>query len=306
MSLTVTPFPERSGAYRWYYADVTAGDTTAVFIFMLGSVFSARYAASLRRGGRPLSHCAVNFALYQGGRRRRWVLSEYPNAQRVGETSLQIGASSLSYDGGVLRLEVRERAAPWGRPVHVRAELRPRCPAVDEIRLSDGEPHYWHLRAARSYARVELVDEPEWQGSIWEGEGYHDSNHGDVPLGRGLPGWRWSRLHLPELTRVHYEVAGRRPITVTATDGAVALSEEAQAVTNGRRRSRWGLWVPRTIDAGEAALSPARLVESSPFYARMESRGNGAHALTEVANFRRFHSPLIRWMAHFRTRVETA
>jgi carotenoid 1,2-hydratase len=26
--------------------------------------------------------------------------------------------------------------------------------------------------------------------------------------------------------------------------------------------------------------------------------------LGEVADFRRFHSPLIRWMAHFRTRVE--
>jgi carotenoid 1,2-hydratase len=25
-----------------------------------------------------------------------------------------------------------------------------------------------------------------------------------------------------------------------------------------------------------------------------------------VADFRRFHSPLIRWMAHFRTRVEVA
>ena len=35
-------------------------------------------------------------------------------------------------------------------------------------------------------------------------------------------------------------------------------------------------------------------------------REAGLDTLGEVADFRRFHSPLIRWMAHFRTRVEGA
>jgi carotenoid 1,2-hydratase len=35
-------------------------------------------------------------------------------------------------------------------------------------------------------------------------------------------------------------------------------------------------------------------------------RIDGFHALGEVADFRRFHSPLIRWMARFRMRVEPA
>jgi hypothetical protein len=29
--------PESAGAYRWFYADVTAGEYSAVFIFMVGS-----------------------------------------------------------------------------------------------------------------------------------------------------------------------------------------------------------------------------------------------------------------------------
>jgi hypothetical protein len=36
--------PEAPGAYRRYYADVSAGDTTAVFIYTLGGFFSARDA----------------------------------------------------------------------------------------------------------------------------------------------------------------------------------------------------------------------------------------------------------------------
>ena len=55
--------PRQSGAYRWYYFDVTAGDFTAVFIFMIGSIFSARYSAGLKRGALPTAHSAVNFAI---------------------------------------------------------------------------------------------------------------------------------------------------------------------------------------------------------------------------------------------------
>jgi carotenoid 1,2-hydratase len=71
-------------------------------------------------------------------------------------------------------------------------------------------------------------------------------------------------------------------------------------------RSGWGLRLPRHLAAGPVELPVASLLESSPFYARLEGAGDGRHALGEVADFRRFHSPLIRWMAHFRMRVERA
>ena len=40
------------------------------------------------------------------------------------------------------------------------------------------------------------------------------------------------------------------------------------------------------------------------FYAYRKARRDGLDVMGEVADFRRFHSPFIRWMAHFRTRVE--
>jgi carotenoid 1,2-hydratase len=57
-------------------------------------------------------------------------------------------------------------------------------------------------------------------------------------------------------------------------------------------RTAWGLRVPKRPST--------RLLESSPFYARMET---GEDTLGEVADFQRFHQPWVRWMAALRTRV---
>ena len=56
--------------------------------------------------------------------------------------------------------------------------------------------------------------------------------------------------------------------------------------------------MPTSLGVGGA---PA-LLESSPFYARLEAQSDEAQAIGEVADFARFHSPTIRWMANFRTR----
>ena len=84
--------------------------------------------------------------------------------------------------------------------------------------------------------------------------------------------------------------------------------ERGPVVREARPTSRtgWGLRVPARLRVGDAEVGVPRLLESSPFYARVEARDEGLDVLGEVADFRRFHSPFIRWMAHFRTRVEGA
>jgi carotenoid 1,2-hydratase len=68
----------------------------------------------------------------------------------------------------------------------------------------------------------------------------------------------------------------------------------------------WGLRVPARLHSGCEVVGPPRLLESSPFYARLEARQGQLDSMGEVADFRRFHSPFIRWMAHFRTRTGRA
>lgn len=298
---SLEPLPETSGAYRWYYADVVAGDTTAVFIFLLGSVFSPRYAARSARGALPLQHCAVNFALYQHGLRRQWVLSEYAHAE-ASARELRIGDSRLRYrEDGTVEFFVRARTAPFGAVTKASLSFRPEGPGLPPLHLVEGLSHTWEPRALRARAtlRLPMLDE------TLEGMGYHDSNAGNSPLGGDLPGWTWARVHGPEATHVQYSLPSGQQVRVAATAETATLERRARGQVPWARTG-WGLKVPTVLEAGPSRLDSPRLLESSPFYARLEASAPLVHALGEVADFRRFRSPLIRWMAHFRTRVERA
>jgi carotenoid 1,2-hydratase len=298
----VKQLPNHRPPNRGYYADVTCGQRTAVFIFMVGSVFSARYSVAARRGGLPAAYSAVNLALYERGRPRAWVLSEYASARLEGGDTLRIGASRLCVGpGGQLEVEVEERCAPFGRRVRARAVLTPEVPPLSEVCLRPGDCHFWQPRAARAHAVLEV------DGEAAEGQGYHDTNHGARPLGASVPGWAWTRVHTPASTLIEYRLAeGAAPLWVEAGRGAVARSSGQEEAGAGVRRTAWGLAVPRALGPPGLGLPAPVLLESSPFYARLEAKGGSVHALGEVADWRRFHSPLVRWMAHFRTRVEEA
>jgi carotenoid 1,2-hydratase len=297
----LAPLPTEPGTYRWYYADVTAGEYSAVFILMVGSLFSPRYSVAARRGGLPREHCAVNFALYHRGARLRWVLSEYPGVAQESPRRLCIGRSMLSYEDGVVRMEVDERTAPWGRPVRARLVLEPLTPLGDEVQLVPGLPHWWRPLAPRARARLEVATE----GVEAEGLGYHDTNHGGEQLGARLERWHWSRTHGEQETVVDYVLPeGVAPLRVTAGPRGVLCTRGSGAEALPTGLTGWGLRVPRRLRAGNRVVGAPRLLESSPFYARVEAREQGLDTLGEVADFRRFHSPFIRWMAHFRTRVE--
>jgi carotenoid 1,2-hydratase len=301
--LVVPPPPERSGSYLWLYADAVVGEVTAVCILLVGSVFSPRYVASRRRA-HPLDHCAVNLALYRAGRRIAWAFTEYRGLTYASPYGLAIGSSSLAYRrDDTLVLAIAERTAPWGRPLHARLELTPACARAAALPLDADGLHHWEPRIVRGSARLEVPA----LGIEGTGPGYHDANHGAVPLGDALPGWWWSRVHTPDASYVRYGVHGRPSvIEVAARDGREPTVVHARAATPPRRRSAWGLALPTDIGAGGRAVAAERLLESSPFYARQETHADGLHALGESADFRRFRSPMIRWMAYFRMRTERA
>lgn len=297
--MTRFELPTASGAYRWYYVDFTHEQYTAVFIFMIGSIFSPRYSASAKKGGLPREHAAVNFALYERGARWQWVLTEYQDVRLAEDGArLHIGQSSLTLDGGTLVAHVRDRTTPFGftqrgRPTEARLVLSLDAPPADEVQLVAGRPHWWQAHCARGAARLEV---PHADVAL-DGLGYFDGNHGAVPLGGDLPGWEWERRHGPDETTVDYWPRAAPPWQVRARPGAADVARGPD-VLRPRARSSWGLTVPTQLGG-----APAALLESSPFYARLEAAADGAHTLGEVADFQRFHSPAVRWLAHFRTRV---
>ncbi len=208
------------------------------------------------------------------------------------DLSLRIGRSTFTRRNGVVEVVIDDVTAPWGRPVRARLRLWPTAPAVPPLRLSEAEAHFWQPLAPRARAWLQLPS-----GEVRESRaGYFDTNWGEVPLGGALPSWSWSRAHLSDRTHIRYRPSGGRPLDVVAQDGETAAFSPQEEEVH-LRRTGWGLRVPRELVEGGAAL-----VESSPFYARAVCQGEGMEVVSEVADFRRFRSPLIRWMAHFRMR----
>jgi carotenoid 1,2-hydratase len=163
--------------------------------------------------------------------------------------------------------------------------------------------HHWEPRLVRATARLQVPA----LGMDGIGLGYHDANRGDVPLGNRIPGWWWARVHAADTSLVRYRVHGlASEIEVASRDGGEPVVRRAPATARRRRRSAWGLALPADIGAGARAVAARRLLESSPFYARQETHAGDVHALGESADFRRFRSPLIRWMAYFRMRTVRA
>lgn len=294
----LTPPADAPGSYCWYYADFSGPGVTAVAILLLGGPFSP--------GRRP---CAVNFAVYPTEPTSRfrptWVLSEYDRAS-WSASALTIGTSSLeSLPDGRLRVSMRERTAPWGRErVEATLELIPEVPPGPLVTLVDGLPHEWQPIAARAHATLSLGgDSP----ITVEGTGYLDSNRGEEPLGLRLHRWRWTRVHSEAATSIAFTFGDAPSLEVIAGPSGVehrhtAIEPWANA---GDGLTGWALRIPRALGTNGLGLTAPRLLESSPFYARLLAEGPGVYALSEVADFARFRSPAFRWMTHFRSRLGT-
>lgn len=281
------------GSYRWYYLDISEQDWTAVVIFMVGSLFSSRYSKN-HRDTPPTAHSAVNFALYRSGRRVAWVLSEYDDATLSGDT-LHIGPSSFERSSTTGRVTVRivERTPWWPTPVQAELSLQPECAEAKPVTLVENLSHQWHPFAVRARGEVNVSS----HDVKFSGAGYHDGNSGARVLGTDLSGWSWMRTHARDSTTIEYRPHGATPWRLDATAGDCSV-QQTQLSPETTARTRWGLTIPSRL--GTLNAEP-RLLESSPFYARLEAREGDVHALAESGDFARFHSPLVRWMADFRT-----
>ncbi|MDB4969894.1 MAG: hypothetical protein JWN44_5583 [Myxococcales bacterium] len=297
----------RPGGYAWWYFDAVSDDGARALtaIFFIGSVFSPDYAGRVRRGepARAQEHVGVNLALYERGKKRAWVMSEYGEAALgpVGEAGPRIGESGIERIGGgggggsggdSLRVTIHERSAPFlvslagiGARVDGVIDLEPHAPPLAPVELTGegaaGDRHRWHVQVPRARVRVRF-ERPSFS---FDGVGYHDLNAGDGRLERAFSSWSWARFHAADRTTIIYATHERsgaaRACVVDARDDEAAVVRPATLLPEGERmRLPWGLRMPRwfAVDDGGRVLrcQPTRLYESAPFYARYAARlGDG-------------------------------
>jgi carotenoid 1,2-hydratase len=145
-------------------------------------------------------------------------------------------------------------------------------------------------------------------GLKFSGDGYHDANAGDEPLGAAFRSWTWGRWHLGRRTIISYDATLRDGTTrgrlLSAPSGRVDDVTGRAAI---HRVGLTGFGLPVRA-AGDASAWPrgARVLEDAPFYARALTTtrlfGEDATGVVETLDLDRFAAPWVRFLLPFRAR----
>jgi len=297
------------GGYAWWYVDALSDDGRhgLSIIGFVGSVFSPYYAGARRRSPRgvadPLSHCAMNVALYGPGR-NRWAMTERGRGRlQRSATSIGIGPSSMRWERDALVIEIDEVTAPIPSRLRGVVRVHPHALVDHSFALDDAGRHRWHPIAPCARVEVALTH----PACTWRGGGYLDSNAGDRPLENDFARWDWSRAALARgRTAVLYDVArrGAAPLELTLCfdpAGGMSTFEAPQRVA----LATTGWRLPRgTRSDAQRPASVATTLESAPFYARSvvdtSLLGEPGRAMHESLSLDRFDTRWCQWMLPFR------
>jgi carotenoid 1,2-hydratase len=269
----------------------------------VGSVFSPYYQKARRNGkADPLDHCALNVALYGKGR-KRWALTERrSNVVLPTAASLEIGPSSVSWDGKALTIRIDESTFPFPGKIRGVVTLHPAALPDYTVALDAAGRHRWSPLAPCSRVEVALTD-PDLH---WSGSGYLDSNAGEEPLEQAFASWNWSRANTPDGAVILYDVKRRSAADLTLAltcnrHGEIELfAPPANAPLPG---TNWRIARSTRCDPEQPA-TVIETLEDMPFYARSlistQIFGQRVTAFHESLSLDRFRAGWVRQLIPFR------
>jgi carotenoid 1,2-hydratase len=289
--------------YAWWYVDALSddGQNGITIIAFIGSVFSPYYAFA-RRNGRadPLNHCAINVAVYRSGG-NRWAMTERPRAAVIRTMdTFTVGPSHLSWDGKSLTINVDEISVPIPGRLRGTVRLVPTAITQQAFWLNGEGHHQW--RPIAPCARVQVrLDHPRLS---WQGDGYFDTNCGDVPLEQGFSHWQWSRGAMQDGTAIFYEALrrdGSRLDLAMTFDPSGRMEAFEPPPTVDLRRTGWR--IDRSVHS-EGTAKIVKTLEDAPFYARSlvsaKLLGEPVTLMHESLSLDRFGMPIVHAMLPFR------
>ena len=215
------------------------------------------------------------------------------------EFALMIGASSMTWSGGALVIDLRETNVPWPSPVLGQVRVTPEATFNQAYPLDLAGSHQWQPIAPR--ARIEVT--MERPAVRWTGHAYVDTNWGQEPLEDAFVDWHWSRASNGDATYVFYDARLRngvtREIALQFEKDRVGCIKPPPHVTLSR--TRWGLG--RTTRSSSNA-HVVQTLEDTPFYARSVIsscfEGRALTGVHESLSLNRFRMPIVQAMLPFR------
>lgn len=291
--------------YLWWYVDALSDDGRhgITLIAQLGSCFSPYYAKARQRGNSdPLEHNSLNVALY--GACKRWSMTERGrSALHRDATRLEIGPSSLTWDGDCLTIQIEEIAVPRLLPLRGTVRVYPQALAGQPYQLDLGGRHYWAPIAPRAHVEVTF----ERPALRWSGSGYLDSNWGVEPLEKTFQRWEWSRAMLKDggvatLYDLTQREGHRPPLGLRFMPNGEAEQFDAPPHVT-LPKTGWLMRRGTRADPHQSARV-AETLEDTPFYTRSVLKthllGEPVTAVHESVCLDRFSAPWVQRLLPFR------
>jgi carotenoid 1,2-hydratase len=293
--------------YTWWYIDGLSDDGRygITVIAFIGSVFSPYYLNARQHLGKdadPRDFSAFNVALYGCGR-GKWAMTER-NRHAVEQTPqrLQIGPSSLDWQGETLVGHFDEVTKPVPGKVRGSFRITPLISNSCTFNLDHSGIHRWRPLAPKAHIKVEL-DQPSLS---WQGHAYFDTNAGNEPLEEGFSSWQWLRAESDAGATVVYDLTPRHGEAHTIAYQLRASCPPCPLTLPASIELPKTLWrMPRQAlgDTPQAA-KVVKTLEDTPFYSRsvVETKLEDERltAIHESLSMDRFLHPATQWMLPWR------
>lgn len=219
------------------------------------------------------------------------------------KSTLEIGPSSLHWDGNALTIDISERGAPLPRPIRGTVRVHPAALTGATFTLDAAGQHRWSPIAPIARVEVELTH-PNLR---WSGPGYLDTNNGDRPLEADFRQWDWCRAPMQDGAAILYNAerleGGEQSLALhIAPNGTVQPFEAPPRALMAP--TLWRLPRATRADPGHTPHVTQTLTDA-PFYARSvietHLRGQQVTAVHESLDMTRFTRPWVQAMLPFRT-----
>jgi len=221
------------------------------------------------------------------------------SALRTSADALEVGPSSMRWDGDSLIIDIDEIGAlPVMTPVRGQIRVTPSAVTDVELALTPDGAHIWRPFGPVSKIEVEL-ENPGWH---WSGHGYFDANFGTRALEEDFAHWTWGRFPSGGGSTCFYDAV--------RLDGSVLAAgmhfDDTGSATDiplpPEHRMKRSLWQVARTTRGDATAKPRQVMNmlDAPFYSRSMvetvldgERSVGVH---EALDLTRFRSPWLKPM----------
>ena len=221
------------------------------------------------------------------------------SALRTSEDVLQVGPSSMWWNGDQLQIDINEISSlPLVSRVKGRITVTPEAVTSVELPLTKDGAHVWRPFAPVSRIHVDL----EAKGWTFSGHGYFDANFGTRPLEQDFSYWTWGRYPTSEGATCFYDATRRDGTSLEAAVTVNGYGDATQGVAPPRTKFKRTLWALRRETRADSGTIPKQIkpMLDAPFYSRsvVETQINGekVQGVHEALDLNRYASPFLKPM----------